>query len=462
MLPLPPPVKPAARRRRAAGGLLPLIAATALVALPSTAHAIERGTIDVSVDGGGRVTGTQIDCPGSCSGTFFWPDDTVPPRQRLTAIPAPGWALDTWSGCFLVVNRPLECDAMPDEHGAAVLARFVDVEDPTVAWMSPPDHSVVMPGVRFAVHAPGDDNDEVRRVEYRLDGQVAGEATSAPWGTTVEVPPTFPDGIHQLTAQAFDRSGRRSAIRTLTLVSDGTPPTIEFSGPALVRTQAASYGVALTVTDEHLTQTTCTVTAPTGAQETLGSCPSGGTVSLAMSSLGPWKLTVAAVDRASNRAEREITVIREAAPDPAPDPEPGPEPDPSPGPGPGPQPAPRPDPGPGPTPGPGPHPAPGPLPGPAPVPGPGPLPAPPGGPDTTGRGTPRAPTSSAKRCVVPTVRRGTALKTAKKRLTRANCRVRTARARSKTVRSGRVIRISQKPGRRLPKGTRITVTVARR
>ncbi len=180
----------------------------------------------------------------------------------------------------------------------------------------PPDNSVVMPGTRFGVNVTANDNDAVSRVEYRLNGEVAAEATSAPWDTTVLVPATFPDGIHQLTAQAFDRSGHRSDIRTRTLVTDGTPPAIAFAGPGLVRTQASSYGVTFTVADLHLDRTTCVVTDPAGNRQTLGACPVSGTVSLAMPSLGTWKLTVSAVDRASNRAEEEVTVIREATPDP--------------------------------------------------------------------------------------------------------------------------------------------------
>jgi hypothetical protein len=447
--PNPPSDPPRRRRRRLSRWLLPLAALT-VAATPSAAHAIERGTIDVSVTGNGRVTGTQIDCPGtSCSGTFFWPDDTPAPLQRLTAVPGPGFALDRWDGCFAVVNRPLECDAMPNEYGSSVHTRFVDVEDPTLEWRLPADHSVFAPGGRFDTSVSAADNDAVTRVEYRLDGEVAGEGTSAPWGGSVLVPSTTADGIHQLTAQAFDRAGRRSDIRTRTVVVDGAAPTIAFAGPGVVETQASSYGVQFAVTDEHLALTACAVTGPSGTRTDLGACPPG-TVTVEMPEVGTWKLTVSAVDRAGNRAEDTVTLVREAVPDPGPGPGPGPGPDPHPGPDP--QPGPSPDPGPGPAP----------QPGPGPLPGPAPIPSPPGAPDTTGPGTPKAPTSSPKRCVVPQVRRGTTLKTAKQRLIRANCRVRTKRARSKTVRSGRVIRISSKAGRKLPKGTRITVTVARR
>ncbi|MBF6619702.1 MAG: PASTA domain-containing protein [Patulibacter sp.] len=468
---IPPYSPPGPRRRSLARLLLPLATVAALAAAPTAAQAIERGTIDVSVEGNGRVTGTQIDCPGtSCSGTFFWPDDTIAPMQRLTAVPGPGFALESWGGCFLVVNRPRECDAMPDEHGTNVIARFIDVEPPTVSWTLPAEGHVVRLDGPISVAADATDNDAVQAVQFRHNGTLRTTATSAPWRGSVPLLGLLPDGPQELTAFAVDRAGNSSAGVSRTVVVDQTAPTIAFAGPDEVRTHATSYGVEFTVDDPHLATVRCTVTRPDGITFETSPCPHGGTQTIGLPYVGTWKLTVDAADRVGNLATSEFTMIREAAPDPDPDPDPvpdpGPDPDPDPNPGPGPGPGPGSDPGPGPNPGPGPgpgpspnpDPGPGPLPGPGPgpFPGPAPLPGPPGG----GSNKPKA--SSGKRCVVPKVKRNTTLKSAKKRLTRANCRVRTRRAKSKSVRAGRVIRISPRAGRKLPRGARITVTVARR
>jgi hypothetical protein len=50
-------------------------------------------TLTVTVGGNGTVTGSQIACPGDCSGTYA--NGTV---VGLTATPAQGWRLNAWSG----------------------------------------------------------------------------------------------------------------------------------------------------------------------------------------------------------------------------------------------------------------------------------------------------------------------------------------------------------------------------
>jgi hypothetical protein len=65
------------------------------------------------------------------------------------------------------------------------------------------------------------------------------------------------------------------------------------------------------------------------------------------------------------------------------------------------------------------------------------------------------------RCVVPNVK-GKTLAAAKRKITAAHCRTGTVtRARSKTVRKGRVIRQSPKAGKKLPSGSKVKLTVSR-
>lgn len=467
--PAPPhrPPAPPRRRRSPARWLVPLAAVAAWAAIPTAAQALEQGFIDVTVEGQGRVTGTQIDCPeDSCRGRYSWPNDTLPPRQRLTAAPAPGWRLAGWSGCFDVPGRPLECDAVPNEEGTAVLARFADATPPTLTMTAPADRVPVTPSAVLSPFVHATDNDVLDRVEYRINGVLRATATSAPWTTPVPLEGPWPDGPVTLTAEAVDRTGNRSPTVSRTLVVDGTAPQVTIDGPAIVRTRAEAHTLTFSASDAHLKAVACTVTAPDGTITGPTPCASGTPWTIAPLHIGTWTFSVTAVDAVVLSTVARVTVIRE----PTPDPDPGPDPDPDPGPGPGPDPDPGPGPGPDPDPGPDPGPTPGPSPhsgsGPStghqpasgPLSGSVPLSTPPGGSGTNDRW----PASTRTRCVVPKVSRGTALKTAKKRLTRANCRVRTVRAPSRTVRAGRVIRISKSAGKNLPKGARITVTVARR
>lgn len=462
-----PPARPSAtprRRRRLSRRLLPLAVVAAATALPAAAQAVEQGSIEVAVEGKGRVTGSQIDCPqGSCRGRYFWPNGTSAPLERLTAVPAAGWRFDAWNGCFAVPGRPLECDAQPNEHGSAVLARFADVTAPTVALTGPVDRHLVKQGDLFVLSASAEDNDAIDRVVLRFASVAWLVDDAAPWVAAITVPTRVVDGEYPLSAVAHDRWGNTAVSSTRTLVVDGTPPDVSIDGPEVVRTQAGSHTLTFGVVDAHFASASCTVTRPDGTVTAPSPCNPGAPWRISLVSAGTWTFTVTALDRVGLRATARVTIVREAEPDPGPGP--GPDPDPGPGPGPDPGTDPGAGPGPGPAPGPATDPAPGPQPGPYLAPGlllgSAPLPGPPGGQATDGLGTPKA-SGTATRCVVPKVRRGSALKTVKKRLTRANCRVRTIRAKTKKVRAGRVVRISSKAGRKLPKGARITVTVARR
>jgi hypothetical protein len=76
---------------------------------------IDRRTVTVSVDGGGRVTSSPagLDCPGSCSFDFG-----VGSQVELLAAPGAGQALRTWSGactdrgpCVLDISSDVSVDA---------------------------------------------------------------------------------------------------------------------------------------------------------------------------------------------------------------------------------------------------------------------------------------------------------------------------------------------------------------
>jgi hypothetical protein len=64
------------------------------------------------------------------------------------------------------------------------------------------------------------------------------------------------------------------------------------------------------------------------------------------------------------------------------------------------------------------------------------------------------------RCQVPKVRAGVRVRAARAALRNAGCRARTRRVRSRTVRKGRVVRLSRRSGRLLPFRTTVTIRVS--
>lgn len=73
---------------------------------------------------------------------------------------------------------------------------------------------------------------------------------------------------------------------------------------------------------------------------------------------------------------------------------------------------------------------------------------------------PAAAPKAKRRCKVPKVKRGATLTTVRRAMTKANCKVRVKRVRSKKVRKGRVVGLYVKVGRFYKPGTRITVRVS--
>jgi len=87
---------------------------------------------------------------------------------------------------------------------------------------------------------------------------------------------------------------------------------------------------------------------------------------------------------------------------------------------------------------------------------------PPTGRDDGGGGRGRRPTRASSRgCVVPKVRTGSTWSAAKKALAKRGCTPTSKRVRSAKVRSGRVVRLSHKAGKRLKAKARVTVYLSR-
>lgn len=305
----------AARRRAIAA--IALLGATliAVLAGPAVASAAV-GSLNVTVDAGGRVTGTGIDCPGDCTDSEAWPDDQPAPRKVLTATPQPGFRVE-WTGCLVAAGRPNQCTATFDELGAEVTVRFIDIEPPTLSFIDPtPEEGKffgpysTLPDFRVAPN----DNGAVARVEFRDVGTLFATAVAAPWHSGLRAFGTRADGPQVFRATAFDAAGNATSIER-TINYDATKPVAQVAGDPRRLTNAASSTIEWSASDPNgppITATSCGLLRRPAVQYKPITC--GWSVFTPHAEEGTWSLELRATDRVGNSAIEyvEITVDRTA------------------------------------------------------------------------------------------------------------------------------------------------------
>jgi subtilisin family serine protease len=330
---------------------------------------------------------------------------------------------------------------------AAHLGPFrIDTTPPTSPTLSSPSHQVGAWSQQRAVVVAWGTGDAVDGYSYEWSAgaDTTPDTTKDAEETTTTVTSARPDGSWWFHLRVLDTAGTWSgpvhlgpflidATAPETTIVDG-PPEFEFtaSEPAAFRCaldDASFTDCASPVRYDHL--------------------PPGEHV-----------FRVYALDRAGNvdptPAEHRWTIASPAPPPPPPPPPPAPQPQPQPPPQPQPQPQPQPEPQPEPQPQPQPQPEPQPEPQPPPQPLPQPEPPPPP------PAEPPAPrTGGTARCVVPRLA-GRTLAGSRVLIARSGCRLgRVRRAYSARVPRGRVVVQSPRAGLRLPRGTRVHLTVSR-
>jgi penicillin-binding protein 1C len=103
---------------------------------------------------------------------------------------------------------------------------------PTVFFQYPMDGATIE-GRSFLARVDATSLRGISRVEYRIEGVLAGTADAAPWETTVTVPDLFGKGFYTLQATAFDDI-ENNATRSISVnvLSDGRPLSISWTRPA--------------------------------------------------------------------------------------------------------------------------------------------------------------------------------------------------------------------------------------
>jgi hypothetical protein len=299
------PARGVLRPRPVAFGLLvPLVLVLALGRAPDASAVV--GTVNVTVEGVGRVTGDGISCPGDCSDQAAWRDDQSAPRVTLTAgVPLPGHRLE-WEGCTVSGARPRECTATYSEEGTAVTARFVDRVAPQVSLDLPGNRLFGPKSGPARLEATASDDQQVARVEFSDGPTPFATVLTAPWNAERKIT-ARPDGPFALRATAFDAAGNSAAAES-TAVYDATPPTVVVEGPRerWVNGTAATATIAWSATDPHPAEDECRLLPPGETMSVPMTCARPLTVNLPRD--GRYRVFVGAWDSPRNQRTETVTL----------------------------------------------------------------------------------------------------------------------------------------------------------
>jgi len=125
-----------------------------------------------------------------------------------------------------------------------------DITAPTVSVTSPAEGATVSGNVTITASAL--DDRAVDRVRFYVDGHYAGMDSSAPFNTTW-LSRNVPNGVHVLTAEAYDDAGNMgtSASISVTTNNDLTPPEVALTAPAQGATVSGMVSLQATASDDR-------------------------------------------------------------------------------------------------------------------------------------------------------------------------------------------------------------------
>src|SRR5438270_11446998 len=107
-------------------------------------------------------------------------------------------------------------------HTATATANVVDNLAPAVSILNPADGAILAGAVSISISAS--DNIPVARTEIYLDGALFATADPAVWDTTAAT-----DGLHSISATAYDTSGNAATSAAVTVTVQNGPSTRDFA-----------------------------------------------------------------------------------------------------------------------------------------------------------------------------------------------------------------------------------------
>ncbi len=141
----------------------------------------------------------------------------------VTATPDPGYVFTGWSGDASGTANPLNVTMTTNK---VITASFAI--PPVVAITSPTDGSTLTVGSFTVTTAASDADGTVTRVEFYVDGVLAGTVSNAPFNLVLS--DVF--GTRTLTAKAFDNSGAATVSSPVTVTLNRPVPVIYGFNPA--------------------------------------------------------------------------------------------------------------------------------------------------------------------------------------------------------------------------------------
>lgn len=185
-------------------------------------------------------------------------DAPLAPQPDFTWTAAGGGAVDT-AGVFTAGATPggpftVTVAALGLTGTAEVtIATQPDTQAPSVTLTAPAANARLTGA--FTLSADASDDVGVVKVEFYADGATKlGEAMAAPWDASADAS-ALPDGMHVLTARAFDAAGNAATSDGVPVVVgtgplDVTPPTVAVVTPAAGATTPLSVTLTAEASDD--------------------------------------------------------------------------------------------------------------------------------------------------------------------------------------------------------------------
>jgi hypothetical protein len=229
-----------------------------------------------------------------------------------------GYQFSSWEGCRAGTGGPSP-DCFVDSYAplVTVIARFTDVQNPSVS-LQQPDPGAVRRGV-VTIGAAASDNTGIARVDFSVSGTPVGSAASPPYQVQVDTT-RLTDGPKTIEARAVDPAGNATSdVRAIAI--DNTAPSLRVSGPSADQTIPAGQQIVFSLgagDASGIATTQCSVVAKSAPGPTFGACTGGPTTdTVRIDTPGTYAFNARAVDTAGNATTSAPLTFAVVPPPPA-------------------------------------------------------------------------------------------------------------------------------------------------